>query len=671
MRTISTAVALISVLLIPLLPTSIAVASDAAPDADPRASLADALRGGDRDAAVRSFGRVLLAGQADADLVLEHAEAMGRLGLGADLARAVAKLPPADVERVVTAARDPAGSVERRAALVLALSGLTGEEAARGLDVALEALASDEPTLAAAGARAAGALGGERALEALVERLAKAEERAAEASVAAEAQRSLAALTQMTLGGAREWRSFLARRGDGEHVRDATHARSVPAMIILGLIMLATYAVIAFELAPKSLAAIAGAGAAVIAGLALGLFHSAPGETAYKYVHHVIGHDLGVLGVIVGTSVLVEVASRSGLFHFIAVKIVKRTQGDPRRLFMVTCLMTMLFVTFLTIAPGSLIAISLILVVTKALNYPAKPYLVLVAIAANSGALVTFASGVCTLMLGTAGNLAYVDFFRASTPMAIISGAITYLVLRRMYASDLVANGDAEARRKTIEGFDEWAVVKDRKVFYRMGVILGATILGFAFARKIGVGLDFIAFMGAVAALILSGENADEAIKKVNWSVIIFFVGLFVVIGAVQSSGLLDLMASQLVALSGGSQLGLLLLIACFVQFMSGVVDNIPVAATMIPVVRALEEQGLAVAPLWWVLIFTCNLGGNSTPVGSISTILAMSALEKERGEKITWGEFLRVGGAVFAVQTVVLIGYIICFHVFDLFPGS
>jgi Na+/H+ antiporter NhaD/arsenite permease-like protein len=240
-----------------------------------------------------------------------------------------------------------------------------------------------------------------------------------------------------------------------------------------------------------------------------------------------------------------------------------------------------------------------------------------------------------------------------------------------MYAGDLVATGDAEARRRTIEGFDEWAVVKDRKVFYRMGVILLATILGFAFAQTLGVGLDFVAFMGAVAALILSGENADEAIKKVNWSVIIFFVGLFVVIGAVQASGLLDVMASQLVALSGGSQLALILLIACFVQGMSGVVDNIPVAATMIPVVRALEEQGLAVAPLWWVLIFTCNLGGNSTPVGSISTILAMSALEKERGVKITWGEFLKVGGAVFAVQTVAVFGYIVLFHVFDLFPGA
>lgn len=640
-----------------------------ADDSDPRATLVQALASGDRDEATRALGRLgTTRSPLLGDVMLEHAEALGRLALEDQLARAMPALSPSDQLRIVTAARDPTTTVERRAVLVVASSGLRGDAARGAIEAALEALASDDPLLAAAGARAAGSLGGSRAVEQLVARLELAERRGGEAAVAAQAQRALSTLTGQRVGGGREWRRFLDRP-DRPTVPDATHGRSTLAMVVMGLIMVATYAVIAFELAPKSLAAIAGAGAAVIGGLALGLFHASPGETAYKYVHHVVGHDLGVLGVIVGTSVLVEVASRSGLFHFLAVNIVKRTRGDPQRLFLVTAIMTMLFVTFLTIAPGSLIAISLILVVTKALDYPAKPYLVLVALAANSGALVTFASGVCTLMLGTAGNLAYVDFFRVSTPMALISGALAYLVLRRAYAADLVPKGDPEARQRTIEAFDAWAVVKDRRVFYRMGVILLATVLGFAFAQTLGVGLDFVAFMGATAALILSGENADEAIKRVNWSVIIFFVGLFVVIGSVQASGLLDLLASQLMALSGGGELATLLLMTVFVLVVSGVVDNIPVAATMIPVVRALEEQGLSVAPLWWVLVFTCNLGGNSTPVGSISTILAMSALEKERGVKITWGEFLRVGGTVFLIQALALVGYIILFHTFSLFP--
>lgn len=643
-----------------------------AQEVPPRQGLEAALASQDRDAAGRYFGRLVLEGPADlADLVLAHAEALHALGLERDLARAVGKLPPAGVARTIAASRESSATPGRVAALVSALAGVHGEHAEEAGRIALEALADDDPRVAAAGARATAVLARPGALLRLVERLEVAESRSGEATVAAEAQRALAALTGEARSGASEWRRHLGERPADAPLVGAHKPRSVLAMVLLGLIMIATYAVIAFELAPKSLAAITGAGAAVISGLALDLFHGSPGETAYKYVHHVIGHDLGVLGVIVGTSVLVEVASRSGLFHFVAVKIVKSTQGDPNRLFLVTGLMTMLFVTFLTIAPGSLIAISLILVVTKALDYSAKPYMMLIAIVANSAALMTFASGVCTLMLGTAGNLAYVDFFRVSTPMAFLSGAIAYLVLRRAYRDELAATGDAEARQRTIDGFDEWAVVKDRKVFYRMGVILLATVVGFAFGQKLGVGLDFVAFMGATAALILSGENADEAIKKVNWSVIVFFVGLFVIIGAVQASGLLDVLASGLMALSGGSALVTLLLVSGFVLLLSGVVDNIPVAATMIPIVRSLEEQGMDVGPLWWALIMTSNLGGNSTPVGSISTILAMSALEKERGVKVSWGEFLKVGGAIFTLQAILVIAYILVFHTFKLFPGA
>lgn len=656
-------------LLLLLLPAA-AVAQE---DVDPRRGLTDAVAAADRAAAARHLG-TLVRGTAMDQLeaaVLEHAEALEALGLHADLARAGGKLSEVAHGRLLLVARDPATTPARRAGLLSALAGAHGEHAADASRLALDSLAAEDPRLVIAGARTAAALGGDGVLQLLVARLETAEQRSSEAAVAAEVQRALSSLTGETHGGAAEWRRSLDARPATAELQGVRHGRSPLAMLILGLIMLATYGVIAFELAPKALAALAGAGAAVIAGLAMGLFHAAPGETAYKYVHHVIEHDLGVLGVIIGTSVLVEVASRSGLFHFVAVKIVKKTQGDPQKLFMVTALMTMIFVTFLTIAPGSLIAISLILVVTKALDYPAKPYLILIAIMANSAALMTFASGVCTLMLATAGKLAYVDFFLVSTPMAFISGAIAFVLMRWFYGADLVAKGDPVARQKTIEGFDEWAVVKDKKVFYRMGIILGCTIIGFALAQRIGVGLDFIAFMGATAALILSGENADEVIKKVNWAVIVFFVGLFVVIGAVQSSGLLDVLADGLMAASGGSGLKTVMFVSAFVLGLSGVVDNIPVAATLIPVVRSLGEQGLVVAPLWWALIMASNLGGNSTPVGSISTILAMSALEKERGVKVGWGEFLKVGGTIWAFQSVVVLIYIAVFYVWGLYPGS
>lgn len=444
----------------------------------------------------------------------------------------------------------------------------------------------------------------------------------------------------------------------------AATEHNVWAMAVLGGIMVLTYLAIAFEWMHKALAALLGGIAAVIAAMGFGIF-----ADESKAVHEIISHEMGVIGVIVGTSILVDIAGRSGLFHFLAIKIVKRTGGDPRRLLFYIALATMVFVTFLTIAPGTLIMVSLTLVVTKELEFDPKPYIMVVAICANSAALMTFASGICTLMLGTAGNLPYLDFFRVSTPMAILSAIVAYQVIRRWYAPSLVSVGEVSEREAKVAQFDEWALVKDRRLFYRSAMILGGTILGFAFAQTLGVGMDFVAFCGGTAALLFSGIYPDEAIKKVNWTVILFFVGLFVIIGAVRESGLLSVLAGQLVAIFGSNPTVLMLVMAVFVLFLSGIVDNIPVAATLIPVVKVMGEQGIAVDPLWWTLVLSSNLGGNSTPVGSVSSVIALHALEKERHISISWGEFLRVGGLILCLQTVLVLIYLYLFSLLDLFP--
>lgn len=447
-------------------------------------------------------------------------------------------------------------------------------------------------------------------------------------------------------------------------------AKPVLPMVVLGGLMTLTYVAIAFDWVHKSLAAMLGALCCVASALAMGVFKDEAGHSAYdRAVHDIIGHDIGVIGVIVGTSVLVEIASRSGLFHFIAVKIVKATRGDPALLLAALSAATVLFVTFLTIAPGTLIMVSLALVVTKELDLDPKPYILAIALCANSGALMTFASGICTLMLGSAGNLAYAHFFRVTTPLAIITALIAWAVVARVYRQSLVGKLSKIEREKKVAAFDEWALVKDRRLFYRCAAILLGTIVGFALARTLGIGLDFVAFAGGTVALLASGIYPDEAIKKVNWSLILFFTGLFVIIGSVQETGLLAWQAEQMVALSGGSQLALLLLLGVFVLILSGVMDNIPVAATLIPIVRAMGEQGIATGPLWWTLVATSNLGGNSTPIGSVSSVIALSSLEKERGIKIGWGEFLKVGGLVLALQSVVALGYLTAFYQFNLFP--
>lgn len=447
---------------------------------------------------------------------------------------------------------------------------------------------------------------------------------------------------------------------------DAAESFAVLPMVLVGVVLAITFTFIAFDWLHKTLAALIGAVVAVAIGLATGIFD---GSHPYHEVHEYISHDLGVLGVIVGTSIIVTIAGDSGLFHFIAIKIVKLTGGKPGLLLPAIMVATVAFVTFLTIAPGVLIMASLALVITKALDYDPKPYILAVAIGANSGALMTFASGIPTLMIGTSAGIPYVHFLIVSAPLAIISAVLAFGVIRFMYRKQLQPEGGMEARATKVAGFDEWALVKDRRLFYRSGGILMLTIVGFATAQQLQVGLDFIAVCGATLALLFSGFSPEEAIKKVKWTIIMFFVGLFVLIGTVRETGLLDVLANQIYAVSGNDPMLAMALIIPFSFVTAGIVDNIPVAATMIPVVDTMIGKGLPAEPLWWSLIAACNLGGNPTPVGSIAAVIALHALEKERNVKIGWGEYLKVGGLITVLQIVLVFGYMAMFHKLGLFP--
>jgi Na+/H+ antiporter NhaD/arsenite permease-like protein len=142
-----------------------------------------------------------------------------------------------------------------------------------------------------------------------------------------------------------------------------------------------------------------------------------------------------------------------------------------------------------------------------------------------------------------------------------------------------------------------------------------------------------------------------------------------VLIGTVGETGLLTLMANQIFAITGANISLVILILVPFVFVTAAIVDNVPVAATMIPVIQTMIANGLDPEPLWWALIAACNLGGNPTPVGSIAAVIALHALERERGIRIGWGEYLKVGGSVAGLQIVLVIAYLLFYRAFDLFP--
>lgn len=449
---------------------------------------------------------------------------------------------------------------------------------------------------------------------------------------------------------------------------DAVGSRS-PAwiMLLFAAGMVVTYVGVAVERFHKTVAALAGA--VVLTSLAL-MLDVLP---EYGAVYDILSHDLNIFGVIIGTGILVDVTGKSGLFHFLSILIVRATGGRAAALYFAVCCLTFVFVAVLTIVPAMLILSSLVLVICKALDYPPKPFLLSVAICANSGAVVTFASGLPNIMIGTQAGIPYAHFLMVSAPYALVSFVMALFVLRFSFRNELPwkqTDIEKAALRERIEQFDPWALVESKVVLIRSAVILVLTVIGFALAQLLGVGMDFIAMAGGTAALLFAGKSVEDSIAKVNWTVIMFFLGLFVIIGCVKATGALEWMAEQVVALSGGEISALVPLLAAFSAVASAIVDNIPVAATLIPVVSQIGTGPAPVEPLWWSVILGSNLGGNGTPIGSISCVIALYTLKKETGQNVSWGEFIKLGGAIMVLQIVGVIIYILALHALNWIPS-
>ncbi|KAA5544625.1 ArsB/NhaD family transporter [Roseiconus nitratireducens] len=435
---------------------------------------------------------------------------------------------------------------------------------------------------------------------------------------------------------------------------------SPAVMLLFAALMVVTYVGVAIERFHKTVAALCGAAVLVALSLLLGLF-------PYGRVYEFLKEDLNIFGVIIGTGILVDVVGRSGLFHFLSMWVVRLTGGSASKLFLTLCVVTFLFVAVLTIVPAMLILSSLVLVICRSLGYKPTPFLLTVAICANSGAIATFASGLPNIMIGTAAGIPYSQFLQVSLPCAVISLLVAVAALRFFFRNDLPWKQTAEqqaALKAQIETFDPWAMVEDNRVLMRSGAILMLTVIGFVFAQQMGVGMDFIAMTGATAALLFAGKGVEDAIAKVNWTVILFFMGLFIIIGCVKQSGALAWVAEQVVELSGNELTLLIPLLGTFSAVASSIVDNIPVAATLIPIVNDIAgSDAVPIEPLWWSLIICCNLGGNGTPIGSISCVIAIYALKKEVGVHVGWGTFLKIGGTIMIVQVAGAILYVLAYY--------
>ena len=373
-----------------------------------------------------------------------------------------------------------------------------------------------------------------------------------------------------------------------------------------------------------------------------------------------------VIGIVIGATVFVEIAARSGIFTWVSVKVLKASRGDPFRLLILFSILTAIFSAFLDNITAMIIIGSLTVVSCRKLEFDPRPFLITEGIMTNVGGLLTLISSIPNIIIGKAAEISYLKFLIVSVPYTIVATVLTVFVAKALFGKAVSPLRDAAAREHnlaTVRSFDEWETVRSLWFFWSSGVVVVLVILGFALKAQIPVlnqfGIEVVAMLAAAIMLLLHAKDVEHALDDVEWSLVFFFVGLFIVIGVMAEAGVLLEIGRMLAALTGSAgrfgAVALMWLTAAF----SSVTDNIPLAAMLAKIFGPTPDVAAEVPRVqWWAVVFGANLGGNITPIGSASTVVAVTIMKKHK-LKIGFLEFVKLGVVFAGVQLLLASGYL------------
>ncbi len=407
-------------------------------------------------------------------------------------------------------------------------------------------------------------------------------------------------------------------------------------------------------------------GVAAIVALGLGAaMHVLPfGAVALPNGHHVEmpvyipSVDWGVIAIILGSSLFIDVVSRSGIFSWTAIRLTRTSGGDPLRLLIFYALLTVVFSALLNNVTAMIIVGSLTSVSLKKLNRRdlLLGFLLTEGLLTNIGGLLTLISSVPNIILGNAAGIPFVKFFLIAGPYAAVATVLTVAMASWRFGIRRI-EGVPEQRqaRALVEGFDASDGIESKGFFALSWGLLIAFIVGIATTSVIpGVselGMGFVAMSFAVIAALRYKNQIDERFAALDWDLLFFFIFLFVVIGVMEHAGVLDLLGQGIGALLGlGDMAGAAGLLVSS-ALASSVTDNVPLAAVMAKILEGLEVPGDS--HLWWATIFGTNLGGNFTPIGSASTVVAVAIIAKQ-GLDLSFIAFVKKA-LPFAIAHVIL----------------
>ncbi len=399
---------------------------------------------------------------------------------------------------------------------------------------------------------------------------------------------------------------------------------TIPQIIAIAVFVAVMFFVITEKL-PRAIVALVGAAVLVITGVV------SPSEAAESI-------DFNTIGVLMGMMMYVAVVKTSGLFEFIAIKAAKLARGNPIAIMALLVVITAMFSAMLDNVTTILLILPMTLMICRTLEINPVPFFICEAMASNIGGTSTLIGDPPNIIIGSQAGLSFMDFICTNGPVVAIILVVLILIWRLQLKKRIKVD---ESRVADLMQMNEKEQIARPWLFYVSICMIVLVSVMFGLHSMLGVSSAAIALSAAAIMIVLDIKNIRSVLKDVEWNTLLFFLGLFVVVGGLDHTGLLSAFAGLVIDITGGNMVVTMIVILWISAIASAFVDNVPFAATMIPVILAMEGTGIDVTALWWALSLGACLGGNATIIGASANVV-MSEISNTNGHPISFGMYFK-----------------------------
>ncbi len=420
-----------------------------------------------------------------------------------------------------------------------------------------------------------------------------------------------------------------------------------PTAIVAVAIFVVAYVLLATEKVHRTKVALGGAGLML-------LLHISNAEGAF--FSEETGVDWNVIFLLLGMMIIVSVLRRTGIFEFIAIWAAKRAKGQPYRLMVMLCVLTAVASALLDNVTTVLLIAPVTFLVCERLGLRPTPYLIAEVMASNIGGAATLVGDPPNIIIASRGGLTFNDFLTNMAPIVVVLMVVFLGMCRWMFRKEFVF--DAE-RTDLVMQLNEREAITDTPLLLKSLGVLGLVVAAFVLHPVLHYEPSVVALLGAGFLVLITSVTTTQALEEVEWPTLVFFAGLFVMVGGLVETGVIEHISKAAVDATDG-RLGLATMgLLTGSAVLSGIVDNIPYVATMSPIVSGLvDNQGPGGHVLWWALALGADLGGNATAIGASANVVVLGIAERA-GHRIGFWEFTKYGALVTVVTIGVCVPYL------------